>query len=431
MGRNTPNIIHDDLLLELVSDLLKEGKKASFIAQASSMSPVVESGDRITIEPVIPEQLKLGAVTLYFANLPTGGTGMVISRLKKIDQNGNYIFHGDACPLPDPPVEAENIAARVVAVTRNGKDLYPGGWAGTSLERQTFTSKVSSMIAKSMNALNPEKSITYLPVTSGRLLRERDLIQLCLGLQEALEDLEDSGEAARFSHDERPLLPMIIHNLREADIAWSELLPPDAEAIEMQSILMSTQLESALKWINETLEKSGHKLMLIQGSALSWHYYPSPHCRTNSDIDSMAEPSKELEIVNALLEAGAALASPRYGIRESLIFEDSIRIRLPGKNWPHLHIHLYNRVSHVYPRRLSKTRMWSESETLNDGDAVVFPKREACFLQIISNIASHLPSLRLQWAVDMSMLAEDIDWDKTVAWIISDGLALPAAVIVH
>ena len=115
------------------------------------MYPIILNGDRITVELIRPELIKVGDILLYQSedNLIAH---RVIKILKRSEKNSRsapqgpqdrsaspieagpstsetllFILRGDARPACDAPVAAEQILGKVVFIESNGHGLDPYG----------------------------------------------------------------------------------------------------------------------------------------------------------------------------------------------------------------------------------------------------------------------------------------------------------------
>ena len=426
------DIIHDDLLLELVLDLLKQGRTASFVACGSSMNPLILDGDRVSVTPATADSLLPGAIALYLPDLPTGGSGMVIHRVQGRDSSGNMILQGDACPLPDPPVPADKVVGRVIAVAREGREVDESSWSGRQLLNcNQGLRRWTAGILLSDSHVPEDSGVRFLPVSHGRLLRERDLVQLCLGQEVVLEELEDEDEPLRLSAAEYGLLPLIMHQLRLIGIDWEAHLPAGAGTAELEALSSASRTKQALHWLAGVLEVSELKLLLTRGAAMAWEVYPDPSCRPVSEVHLVSQPEMIEQTLAALLKAGAALANTDQTISQSLAFGDTIRLRPPDPTWPCLALSGGVGAGPIYDQRLTVGRLLAEAEESRFGPSIVVLNREAQLVHSILYIARHLPNLRLLWAVDMALLSlvEEFDWDRITDWLTAERLSLPGAVI--
>ena len=112
------------LLLDLSTELLGRGKRVRFRAPGRSMYPTIRENEAITVEPVVPQDVKVGDIILY-----RFGDSVVAHRVMRIEKReGNasrFILREDTWGTLDEPVEAEQILGKVVSVERAGRNIDP------------------------------------------------------------------------------------------------------------------------------------------------------------------------------------------------------------------------------------------------------------------------------------------------------------------
>ena len=111
--------------VEMSTELLRQGYSVRFQAPGNSMMPTVSDGERITVRPVSPSDIKPGDIILY--RYPGSIFAHRVVRIEK--RNGGaprFILRGDASGAPDEPVEPAQVLGKVVSVERGGRsiDLY-------------------------------------------------------------------------------------------------------------------------------------------------------------------------------------------------------------------------------------------------------------------------------------------------------------------
>jgi len=324
------DIQRDDLLLELVCDLLRQQRDASFLARGSSMHPLLRDGDKVTVAPRPTRALRRGMVVLYLAPLPDGGQGMVIHRFLGRNADGTCILQGDACPLPDPPVKDEQIIGIITAVQRGSWHISMNSWLGRLLlARSASLPRMLAWLAD-FRSRRRERRLKFLPLTHGRLLRERALLRwAATGEDDGEEDAEGISQPLDVVGSERDLLPLICHRWREAG-GDAALLPAGALEVEMEALVWSARAEAALRWLAQVAAEAGEEILLVKGAALAWAVYPAPHCRPAADLDVLVKLSHRQAVVEHLLRAGAALAEPEYPLSFYFRFKNEVALRLPG-----------------------------------------------------------------------------------------------------
>jgi signal peptidase I len=105
---------------EVSTELLSAGYSVRFRPGGQSMHPTIRDGERITVEPILAEQVRTGDIILYAA-----ARGPVAHRVVRVERREaqSALFHlrGDCAATPDAPVVAAQILGRVVSVEREGR----------------------------------------------------------------------------------------------------------------------------------------------------------------------------------------------------------------------------------------------------------------------------------------------------------------------
>jgi signal peptidase len=89
------------------------------------MYPTIRENEAITVEPVTPQDVKVGDIILF-----RSGESVVAHRVMRIEKvegkASRFILREDTWGTLDEPVEAEQILGKVVSVERAGRnvDLY-------------------------------------------------------------------------------------------------------------------------------------------------------------------------------------------------------------------------------------------------------------------------------------------------------------------
>lgn len=112
------------LLLDLSTELLGRGKRVRFRAPGRSMYPTIRENEAITVEPVAPQDVKVGDIILY-----RSGESVVAHRVIRIERGKGdtlrFILREDTWGTLDTPIEAGQILGKVVSVERAGRNVDP------------------------------------------------------------------------------------------------------------------------------------------------------------------------------------------------------------------------------------------------------------------------------------------------------------------
>jgi signal peptidase I len=119
----TPSSVSSNhLLLDLSTELLGRGKCVRFRAPGRSMYPTIRENEAITVEPVAPQDVKVGDIILYRSE-----QSVVAHRVMRIETGKGdtlrFILREDTLGTLDAPVEAEEVLGKVVSVERAGRDV--------------------------------------------------------------------------------------------------------------------------------------------------------------------------------------------------------------------------------------------------------------------------------------------------------------------
>lgn len=100
------------------AELMEAGHLVKLHLTGHSMHPFLKPGDKAIVEKINPEKLKIGDIVI----INFDERHIAHRLIKKEFKNGvqYYITKGDSCEMPDPPIMAENILAKIIAVERNG-----------------------------------------------------------------------------------------------------------------------------------------------------------------------------------------------------------------------------------------------------------------------------------------------------------------------
>jgi signal peptidase I len=112
------------LLLDLSTELLGRGKRVRFRAPGRSMYPTIRENEAITVEPVTPQDVKVGDIILYRLR-----DSVVAHRVMRIETGKGdtvrFILREDTWGTLDAPVETRQILGKVVSVERAGRNIDP------------------------------------------------------------------------------------------------------------------------------------------------------------------------------------------------------------------------------------------------------------------------------------------------------------------
>jgi signal peptidase I len=108
--------------LEQARQLLSRNLPVELRMSGASMSPAIEDGDIITVEPVSDEPIRQGDIVLYHSRFDTA----VIHRVVRIDRSSSeksILTRGDSASQNDLPVPVHRVLGRVKLVERAGERI--------------------------------------------------------------------------------------------------------------------------------------------------------------------------------------------------------------------------------------------------------------------------------------------------------------------
>lgn len=108
--------------LEQARQLLSRSLPIELRMSGSTMSPAIEDGDIITLEPVTAEPIKQGDIVLYQSRMDTAVIHRII-RLERLSSERCIVTRGDAASHNDSPVPLHRILGRVKRVERAGERI--------------------------------------------------------------------------------------------------------------------------------------------------------------------------------------------------------------------------------------------------------------------------------------------------------------------
>lgn len=107
--------LYQQTALEVTGDQLKDGERLQLQVNGTSMSPFLLPGDGVILLKSAPQALARGDLVVALRE-----HDLVTHRLVAVE-NALWYLKGDNLPGIDPPLPAEAILGRVVAVHRKGR----------------------------------------------------------------------------------------------------------------------------------------------------------------------------------------------------------------------------------------------------------------------------------------------------------------------
>jgi signal peptidase I len=108
--------------LEQARLLLSKNLPVELRMSGSSMSPAVEDGDVVTVEPLRDEPIRQGDIVLYQSRYDTAVIHRVV-RLDRSSSNRTIVTRGDLASTNDPPVPVHRVLGRVKLIERAGERI--------------------------------------------------------------------------------------------------------------------------------------------------------------------------------------------------------------------------------------------------------------------------------------------------------------------
>lgn len=119
----TEHAINSEELANLIRAAIAEGSMMSFNAPGRSMSPFIQSGDKIFVAPVTKERIRIGDV-LAFVH-PEDGR-VLAHRVVQLSE-GRFFCKGDNVTAGgDGWISFEDVLGRIVRVQRDGREIHLG-----------------------------------------------------------------------------------------------------------------------------------------------------------------------------------------------------------------------------------------------------------------------------------------------------------------
>jgi signal peptidase I len=121
--------VESDELLELSRDLAADGTTMLYQGrpQGGSMRPFVRSGDRIIVERVGEESIRLKDI-LVFCHARGNLVAHRLIRIENVDGRRRYVTRGDAFRQADPPCAYDDIVGKAVRILRGDMEIPLDGW---------------------------------------------------------------------------------------------------------------------------------------------------------------------------------------------------------------------------------------------------------------------------------------------------------------
>jgi signal peptidase I len=108
--------------LDLARQELSRSLPVRLRMSGSSMSPAIEDGDVITIEPITDLPIRQGDIVLYHSRFDTAVIHRIV-RLDRASSDRSVLTRGDAATQNDLPVPVHRILGRVKLVERAGERI--------------------------------------------------------------------------------------------------------------------------------------------------------------------------------------------------------------------------------------------------------------------------------------------------------------------
>jgi len=109
------------LKCELASEVLHSSGKLRLCVTGWSMLPTVWPGDTLVVEPVSPDQVRIGDVVVVARHGKLYEHRVVSITDTNDSRNRRWITRGDALPVPDRPVLENELLGRAAYLIRAGR----------------------------------------------------------------------------------------------------------------------------------------------------------------------------------------------------------------------------------------------------------------------------------------------------------------------
>ena len=111
--------------LNVNAKLLAQGYCVRFSALGTSMDPTIRNGEKITVAPAVPSEIRRGDIVGY-----RRGDDAVAHRVVRVERHDDgpaFLMRGDAATSHDPRVAPGQILGKVVSIERQGSQLGVSG----------------------------------------------------------------------------------------------------------------------------------------------------------------------------------------------------------------------------------------------------------------------------------------------------------------
>ena len=128
---------------DLGAQALKSSGALRLRALGFSMLPSIWPGDVLTIQSQDSDECSVGDIVLYMS-----AGYFFIHRVSRVSDSGDLIVKGDGLPQSDPPVQAQQVLGKVVAIEHDGRHFQPSqastsaGILARSIRRSGFLLRV-------------------------------------------------------------------------------------------------------------------------------------------------------------------------------------------------------------------------------------------------------------------------------------------------
>lgn len=132
---------------DLGAQALKSSGTLRLRALGFSMLPSIWPGDVLTIQSQDSDECSVGDIVLYMS-----AGYFFIHRVSRVSDSGDLIVKGDGLPQSDPPVQAQQVLGKVVAIEHDGRHFQPSQ-ASTSAGILARSSRRSGFLLRVLMAI--------------------------------------------------------------------------------------------------------------------------------------------------------------------------------------------------------------------------------------------------------------------------------------